>query len=75
MKTLNEIEKLLKESKPPDREMSQSRHEMWHEILKKRRDRRRLGFLFRIRPWIWALMSIVLIVLCFLFILWTTQSH
>ncbi|NQT26463.1 hypothetical protein HQ585_14010 [candidate division KSB1 bacterium] len=75
MKKLNDIERLLKESKLPDWDLSQSRHEMWHQILKKRRDRRRLGFLFRIRPWIWALMSIILIVLCFMFMLWVTQTN
>ena len=75
MKTLNNIEKLLKQSKLPDRDVSHSRHEMWHEILKRRRDRRRLGFLFRIRPWVWALMSIVLIALCILFMLWITRTQ
>ena len=68
MKPLNDIENLLKESRLPDRDMSPTRHEVWHRILERHRDRRRFGPLFRIRPAVWALMSILLVVLCLIII-------
>lgn len=74
MKKLDDIEMLLKESKLPDHDITTSRLEMWQLILQKRRDHRRYGFLFRIRPWFWTLLSIILIVLCFMFLLWVTRT-
>lgn len=73
MKNLQDIEKMLRESRLPDRDMSHTRYDIWREILKKRRDTRRFGYLFRIRPWIWALASLALIVLCFIFFLMITN--
>lgn len=67
MKNFSDIETLLRESRLPDKDVTHTRIDVWRDILKKRRDARRFGLLFRIRPWMWALASLLLIALCFLF--------
>ena len=69
MKDLNDIEAILKKAKPPDRDVSQLRHEAWHQIIDAQRERHAKGFFAKVTPWIWALASLILILLCIFFMI------
>ena len=69
MKDLKDIEKILREIKPPDRDMTHTRHEVWRRIMKDRERRMKRGPQRFLKPWVWALASIILIILCYLFML------
>lgn len=64
MNSLNDIEKLLSDSKLPDQELPQTRNQIWHQILDERKKRHKLSMIFLIKPWMWALFSILLILMC-----------
>lgn len=74
MKNSEDIEKILREAKLPDRDMSQMRHEIWHHILKTRKKQRKQSFVSCVKPWILALASIVLIVICILLMILMKKS-
>ncbi len=67
---LHEIEELLRNGKVPDADLSHLRHEAWQKLLAARRQRRRPKGFLRLPPWVWALASILLIVLSLLVMLW-----
>jgi len=68
-KDIQEIEKLLRDEKLPDQDTSHVKRHVWQSILRCRRERQDKGSpIFRIKPWLWPLASIVLILLCFLLI-------
>ena len=69
MKDLEHIEKTLREAKPPDHDMTRSRHKVWQNILKRRRERRKRFPLAFIKPWMWALASVIVIVICLFYML------
>lgn len=75
MKDLNDIEDILKDAKPPDRDVSRLRVETWRQIIDAQRERHRKGFLSKIAPWIWALASIALILLCIFFMIMLSKMH
>jgi hypothetical protein len=67
MKNNRDIEKILKESRLPDRDMSSTGHEVWTRIIESRKKRGKRSPFSRMKPWVWALASILLILLCVLF--------
>lgn len=69
MKRNEDIERLLRDSRLPDRNGSKDRHDVWERVLKARKDRPKRSLLLRVRPWMWALASILLVLLCVLFML------
>jgi len=75
MKDLNDIEAILKETKPPDHDVSHFRTETWHAIIDAQRDRHKKGFLSKCSPWIWALASILLILLCIFFMIMLAKMN
>ncbi|HDQ44960.1 MAG TPA: hypothetical protein ENN17_05590 [bacterium] len=75
MKTMNDIEQILKMSRPPERDMAHLRHEIWRQVLARRRDRRRFGLIFRIYPGFWALMSILLMLICLFIIFFLLRQR
>lgn len=64
MKPSIDIEKLLFESKLPDQKLSNAQHQIWQQILDERKKRHQLSIIFRIKPWMWALASVLLMLLC-----------
>jgi len=75
MKEFEDIEKLLKESKLPDRDTSPIRHEAWKRILRSRREKREKPLIAKISPLGWALASIILILVCIFFMILIYRSH
>ena len=69
MKNNRDIEKILKESRLPDRDMSSTGHEVWRRIIEARKTHGKRSPLSRMKPWVWALASILLILLCVLFMI------
>ena len=70
MKNLKDIEKLLTNAKPPDKVISSTRHKTWQRIIDAHKKHgKRTGFL-TIKPWIWTLASIILILICILLMMW-----
>jgi uncharacterized membrane protein YidH (DUF202 family) len=68
MQNLKEIEDLLRHGRElAEKNLSQIRHETWQRVLHAQRQRRKryTGF----PPWVWALASLILIVLCFIVML------
>jgi hypothetical protein len=74
MKNIKDIEKLLRDTKLPDRNMSHIQHEVWHRILNMQRERHKKIFLLRIKPWIWTLASLILIVICIFIMILISRS-
>ena len=66
MRDLKNIEKMLRDARLPDAKNDEVRLKMWQTLLTQRRERLRRGLLYRIKPWMWALASIVFILLCVL---------
>ncbi|MFQ5627166.1 MAG: hypothetical protein ACE5I1_00280 [bacterium] len=70
MKDLKKIEDLLRESRPPDTDLTKSRHHAWRRLIETQRRRRKPRMLFFLPPWAWALASLVFLLLCLLLMLW-----
>ena len=67
MKDTKDIEELLKGARLPDRSSPKDRRDMWEQVLRRHKIKKSLWL--RIRPWIWALASILLILICILFMI------
>lgn len=63
MKTPNNIEDVLRESRLEDQEAPKSLHDAWQQALQERKDRHPLPMLWKVKPWMWALASILVILL------------
>lgn len=70
MKDLKEIEKLLRDSRLPDTDFTRNRHETWRKLIEAQRRRRKSHILPFVPPWIWALASLILLLLSILLMLW-----
>ncbi|MBN1783259.1 hypothetical protein JW948_19145 [bacterium] len=68
-KNIEEIEQLLREKKLPDQDAGYIRNQLWQKILEENRKRKKTSPLFRIRPWIWTLASLIVLAVS-LFIMW-----
>jgi hypothetical protein len=68
MKDYSDIEKRLRNGKLPDSDMSKHRYKVWQKLLRAQRGRRKLASFLSIPPSIWALASIVILILFFIFI-------
>ena len=66
MKDLRDIEQRLRNGKLPDSDMSYRHKFVWRKILLNQRARRKMRTPILLSPWVWALGSI-LVVLLFLF--------
>jgi hypothetical protein len=64
MKDFEDIEKTLRDTRLPDQDMSHTRHEVWQRIMKAREKRHKRILLSCVKPWGWALASIILILIC-----------
>jgi len=67
MKDFKDIEKRLRNGKLPDSDMSKYRHKVWQKIVQDRRTRRKLVSFFSIPPYFWAVGSIIILILFFIF--------
>ena len=67
MKDFKDIEKRLKNGNLPDSDMSKHRHKTWQKILQARRDRRKLVSFLSIPVYVWAIGSIIILMLFFIF--------
>lgn len=63
-KHLTEIEDILRNGKLPDSDLAPLRHQVWQQVLKAQRKRRKPKLPLKVPPWVWALASIILILLC-----------
>ncbi len=64
---LQDIEVLLRESRPPDREFTQrERLKAWSNLVAQQRRRRREWKLLGLPAWGWAWLSVTFIILCIL---------
>ena len=69
MKNHDNIEEILRDSKPPYHDMSHSMHEAWQHVLYERnRYPKNKGGLLFIKPWMWALASVALILICVFYV-------
>ncbi len=59
----NDIEKTLQESRLEDQDTPKSLHEAWQQALNERQHRHPVPLLLKIKPWMWALASILVILL------------
>ncbi len=66
---LKEIEDFLRNGKLPEKSLAQVQHKVWQKILIGQRQRRKLRVLSSLPPWTWALTSIILLLLCVIFML------
>jgi hypothetical protein len=67
MRDFRDIEKRLQDGKLSDSDMSRHRHKIWQRILQAQRSRRKIISFLSIPPSIWALASIIIIILFFIF--------
>ena len=67
MRDFSDIEKRLQNGKLPDSDMSKYRHNIWQRILQAQRSRRKIISFLSIPPSIWALASIIIIILFIVF--------
>jgi hypothetical protein len=68
MHNLKEIEDMLRHKGDlAEKDLSQIRHKNWQRMLQARRQRRKSYT--GLPPWIWALASLILIVLCLIVML------
>jgi len=74
MKDLQDIEKLLEKARPPDQDVSKTRHHIWQEILNRRKNKNRRGFPISLPPWIWVVASLALILICILFMIFIHKA-
>jgi len=62
-KKLQEIENLLRNGKPPDKNLSRLRHKVWKKVVASQRERRGSKLPMNLHPWIWALASIIIVLI------------
>lgn len=62
-KKLQEIEDLLRNGKPPDKNFSRLRHNVWEKVVTSQRERRGSKLPMNLHPWILALTSIVIVLI------------
>lgn len=67
MKDFKDIEKRLLNGRLQDSDMSKHRHKVWQKILQARRARRKLVSFLSIPPYVWAVGSIIILLLFFIF--------
>ena len=67
MKDFKDIEKRLRNGKLPDSNMSKHRIKVWQKLLQAQRNRRKLVSFLSISPSVWALGSIIILILFFIF--------
>jgi hypothetical protein len=67
MKDFQDIEKRLRNGKLPDSDMSKHRYKVWQTLLQAQRTRRKIISFLSIPPWIWAVGSIIILILFFIF--------
>ncbi len=60
-KELQEIEDLLRDSRPPDGDFSKSRYETWQRLTKAQRQRRKPKSFFFLNSWVWTFASLILL--------------
>jgi hypothetical protein len=68
-KKITEIEEFLRSGRLPHADARSLRDRVWQKIVESRRTRRTPKLPLHLPPWIWALASIVLVLLCIIFIL------
>ncbi|MBN2104713.1 hypothetical protein JW835_11795 [bacterium] len=70
IKKIEEIEQLLRDEKLPDQNINHLKTDIWQKIIQGHHvQTKRRSFLFHIKPWLWTLASILLILVC-LFLMW-----
>jgi len=69
MREFKDIEKRLRNGRLPDSDMSKYRHKAWQKILQAQRARRKIISFLSIPPWVWAVASIIILILFFVFML------
>ncbi|MCG8607842.1 hypothetical protein MJD09_23010 [bacterium] len=62
-KNLKQVEDLLRNGKPSDTDLTRLRYRVWQHVLNSQRQRRKPKTLLRLPSWIWALASIMVILL------------
>ena len=75
MKRIEDIEKILREEKLPDQDTSAFKPKIWQRILKERREREHAStpLIFKIKPWMWAAASMLLLILSII-LMWMINS-
>jgi len=68
MKDFRDIEQRLRNGKLPANDMSRHRHKVWQGILQAKRIRRKMISVFSIPPYIWAVGSLIILILFFIFV-------
>lgn len=68
MRDFKDIENRLRNGKLPDSNMSRHHHKVWRRILQAKRIRRKMISVFSIPPYIWAVGSIIILILFFIFV-------
>jgi hypothetical protein len=66
MKEFQDIEKRLRDGKLPDSDMSKRRVKVWHKIAQTPRSRKEFILFSSLPPWIWAVGSMILLILFFI---------
>jgi len=67
MKNFQDIEQRLRNGKLPDSDMSKRRYKVWQKILQGQRKRRKLISFLSMPPYVWAVGSIIILILFFIF--------
>ena len=70
MSDLKNIEEMLRESRLPDSDFSKNRSETWRRLIDAQRRPHKTRLLFALPPWLWALASLLLLLLSILLMLW-----
>ena len=61
MSKFDDIEEVLRDSRLPDRDESIEMRAMWREILTERKTQKHSTFFGGIKPWVWGLASLIII--------------
>lgn len=68
-KDIRDIEQRLRNGRLPDADLTQHRTKIWQRLIATKRTRRKFISIFTLPPYIWALVSIAIILGFFIFIL------
>ena len=68
-KKITEIEEFLRSGRLQDADARSLRDRVWQKVVEHRRNRRAPKLPLDLPSWIWALASIILVLLCIIFIL------
>lgn len=60
-KDLQEIESQLRDSRPADVDFSSTRYDIWQQMLKTRRNRRKPKSFIFLSSWVWTFASLILL--------------